>query len=215
MARHRDDGTTPPDETAPQGAAIDDDPILDRPDPLGLGGTPPPDAPSRSPKPRIVALLGEFFRMSRTTAILLGAFVLAGVLYLLVRDEPVVAFGPQPAQDPTGTSEPAEPAEPAEPVDPSSTPTDQTTETTAPTPSSSPTPTGTGSRTTSTTVTGGTATTGPDAEGVPGGADPQAPQQQQPQQSPQQQPDQQSQPQLQQEAPGAGETSVPGGALEG
>ncbi len=212
MARHRDDDMTRPDGTAPQDAAIDDDPILDRPDPLGLGGTPPPDAPSRSPKPRIVALLGEFFRMSRTTAILLGAFVLAGVLYLLVRDEPVVAFGPQPAQDPTGTSEPAEPAEP---VDPSSTPTDQTTETTAPTPSSSPTPTGTGSRTTSTTVTGGTATTGPDAEGFPGGADPQAPQQQQPQQSPQQQPDQQSQPQLQQEAPGAGETSVPGGALEG
>ncbi len=212
MARHRDDDMTRPDGTAPQGAAIDDDPILDRPDPLGLGGTPPPDAPSRSPKPRIVALLGEFFRMSRTTAILLGAFVLAGVLYLLVRDEPVVAFGPQPAQDPTGTSEPAEPAEP---VDPSSTPTDQTTETTAPTPSSSPTPTGTGSRTTSTTVTGETATTGPDAEGFPGGADPQAPQQQQPQQSPQQQPDQQSQPQLQQEAPGAGETSVPGGALEG
>ena len=212
MARHRDDDTVRPDETSPQGAAIDDDPILDRPDPLGLGGTPPPDAPSRRARPWIVALLVEFFRMSRTTAILLGAFVLAGVLYLLVRDEPVVAFGPQPAQDPTGTSEPAEPAEP---VDPSSTPTDQTTETTAPTPSSSPTPTGTGSRTTSTTVTGGTATTGPDAEGFPGGADPQAPQQQQPQQSPQQQPDQQSQPQLQQEAPGAGETSVPGGALEG
>ncbi|MBB1013994.1 hypothetical protein [Dietzia kunjamensis] len=203
---------TRPDGTAPQGAAIDDDPILDRPDPLGLGGTPPPDAPSRSPKPRIIALLGEFFRMSRTTAILLGAFVLAGVLYLLVRDEPVVAFGPQPAQDPTGTSEPAEPAEP---VDPSSTPTDQTTDTTAPTSSSPPTPTGTGSRTTGTTVTGGTATTGPDAEGLPGGADQQSPQQQQPQQSPQQQPDQQSQPQLQQEAPGAGETSVPGGALEG
>ncbi|MFI8696130.1 hypothetical protein [Dietzia maris] len=203
---------TRPDGTAPQGAAIDDDPILDRPDPLGLGGTPPPDAPSRSPKPRIVALLGEFFRMSRTTAILLGAFVLAGVLYLLVRDEPVVAFGPQPAQDPTGTSEPAEPVDP---VDPSSTPTDQTTDTTAPTSSSPPTPTGTGSRTTGTTVTGGTATTGPDAEGLPGGADQQSPQQQQPQQSPQQQPDQQSQPQLQQEAPGAGETSVPGGALEG
>ena len=198
MARHRDDDMTRPDGTAPQGAAIDDDPILDRPDPLGLGGTPPPDAPSRSPKPRIVALLGEFFRMSRTTAILLGAFVLAGVLYLLVRDEPVVAFGPQPAQDPTGTSEPAEP---------SSTPTDQTTETTAPTPSSSPTPTGTGSRTTGTTATG--------TDGLPGGADQQSPQQQQPQQSPQQQPDQQSQPQLQQEAPGAGETSVPGGALEG
>lgn len=209
MARHRDEDMTRPDGTAPQGAAIDDDPILDRPDPLGLGGTPPPDAPSRSPKPRIVALLGEFFRMSRTTAILLGAFVLAGVLYLLVRDEPVVAFGPQPAQDPTGTSEPAEP------VDPSSTPTDQTTDTTAPTSSSPPTPTGTGSRTTGTTVTGGTATTGPDAEGLPGGADQQSPQQQQPQQSPQQQPDQQSQPQLQQEAPGAGETSVPGGALEG
>ena len=206
MARHRDDGTTPPDETAPQGAAIDDDPILDRPDPLGLGGTPPPDAPSRSLKPRIVALLGEFFRMSRTTAILLGAFVLASALYLVVRDEPVVAFGPQPAQDPTGTSEPTEP------VDPSSTPTDQTTDTTAP--SSPPTPTGTGSRTTGTTVTGGTATTGSDAEGLPGGVDQQSPQQQQ--QSPQQ-PDQQSQsqPRLQQEAPGTGETSVPGGALEG
>ena len=201
MARHRDDGTTSPDETAPQGAAIDDDPILDRPDPLGLGGTPPPDAPSRSPKPRIVALLGEFFRMSRTTAILLGAFVLVGVLYLLVRDEPVVAFGPQPARDTTGTSEPAEP------VDPSSTPTDQTTDTTAPTSSSPPTPTGTGSRTTGTTATG--------TDGLPGGADQQSPQQQQQQQSPQQQPDQQSQPQLQQEAPGAGETSVPGGALEG
>ncbi|WP_407335785.1 hypothetical protein [Dietzia kunjamensis] len=201
MARHRDDGTTPPDETTPQGAAIDDDPILDRPDPLGLGGTPPPDAPSRSPKPRIVALLGEFFRMSRTTAILLGAFVLVGVLYLLVRDEPVVAFGPQPARDTTGTSEPAEP------VDPSSTPTDQTTDTTAPTSSSPPTPTGTGSRTTGTTATG--------TDGLPGGADQQSPQQQQQQQSPQQQPDQQSQPQLQQEAPGAGETSVPGGALEG
>lgn len=201
MARHRDDGTTPPDETAPQGAAIDDDPILDRPDPLGLGGTPPPDAPSRSPKPRIVALLGEFFRMSRTTAILLGAFVLVGVLYLLVRDEPVVAFGPQPARDTTGTSEPAEP------VDPSSTPTDQTTDTTAPTSSSPPTPTGTGSRTTGTTATG--------TDGLPGGADQQSPQQQQQQQSPQQQPDQQSQPQLQQEAPGAEDTSVPGGALEG
>ena len=201
MARHRDDDMTRPDETAAQGAAIDDDPILDRPDPLGLGGTPPPDAPSRSPKPRIVALLGEFFRMSRTTAILLGAFVLAGVLYLLVRDEPVVAFGPQPARDTTGTSEPAEP------VDPSSTPTDQTTDTTAPTSSSPPTPTGTGSRTTGTTATG--------TDGLPGGADQQSPQQQQQQQSPQQQPDQQSQPQLQQEAPGAGETSVPGGALEG
>ncbi|MBB0996999.1 hypothetical protein G6024_07800 [Dietzia maris] len=201
MARHRDDDTVRPDETSPQGAAIDDDPILDRPDPLGLGGTPPPDAPSRRARPWIVALLVEFFRMSRTTAILLGAFVLAGALYLFVRDEPVVAFRPQPERESTGTSEPAEP------VDPSSTPTDQTTDTTAPTSSSPPIPTGTGSRTTGTTATG--------ADGLPGGADQQSPQQQQQQQSPQQQPDQQSQPQLQQEAPGAGETSVPGGALEG
>lgn len=207
MARHRDDDTVRPDETSPQGAAIDDDPILDRPDPLGLGGTPPPDAPSRRARPRIVALLVEFFRMSRTTAILLGAFVLAGALYLFVRDEPVVAFRPQPERESTGTSEPAEP------VDPSSTPTDQTTDTTAPTSSSPPIPTGTGSRTTGTTSPGGTATTGPDADRLPGGAEQQPPQQQQ--QSPQQSPQQQSQPQWQQEAPGAGEASVPGGALEG
>ena len=63
-------------------------------DPLGLTGTTPPDAPSRHPRPRILALLGEFFRMSRATAILLVAFVLIGLLYVLVRENPVVGFGP-------------------------------------------------------------------------------------------------------------------------
>src|SRR5699024_6592907 len=128
MARHREDDTTGAGAT-PAGAPVirDDDPTSDLPDPLGLGGTPPPDAPSRRPKPRFLALLGEFFRMSRTTAILLGAFVLAGALYLLVRDEPVVAFGP-PAPPPTSA--------PAVPDEPTSAPTESVTETTEPPPTS-------------------------------------------------------------------------------
>lgn len=202
MARNRDDDALRPDEVSPEGAPIDDDPSLERPDPLGLGGTTPPDAPSRRPRPRIVALLGEFFRMSRTTAILLISFVLAGVLYLLVREEPVVAFGPPPPPTPTA---------PSEQDDPATTPTEQLTATTAPTPTTPPNPTGTGTATTEAPAPGGAATTTPRPDGQQGDADQQSPQQQP---TPQQQPDQQSQ--QQQQAPGAGEAADPGGApLEG
>lgn len=109
-------------------------------DPLGLGGTTEPDAPSRDPRPKIAALLGEFFKMSRTTAILLVAFVLLSVLYAVVKDEPVVGIGPPaPAPDQTSEITPSEtsPSE-ATSTDGTSSPetsTDDTTvgETTAPT----------------------------------------------------------------------------------
>lgn len=64
-------------------------------DPLGLGGEQDPDAPSRRPRPKLLALAGEFLRMSRTTAILLTAFVLVGVLYLVVKEEPAVNLRPR------------------------------------------------------------------------------------------------------------------------
>lgn len=209
MARHRDDDTTRAEEAVAKAAAVEGDPTPDRPDPLGLGGTPPPDAPSRRAKPEIIALLGEFLRMSRTSAVLLGAFVLAGALYLLVREQPVVAFGP-----------PAPPASsaPTEPVDPSPTPTEEATQTTVPTPTTSADPTATDTRPTATTAPQGNDTTSPRPDGRPGGAGQQAPPQEQstPQQPTQQQPDQQSQPQLQQQVPGSGEAAAPGGgALEG
>lgn len=107
-----------------------------REDPPGLGEMPEPDAPSRRPRPRVLALLGEFFRMSRTTAILLVAFVMLGSLYLVVRAEPVVQFGTP------GSSEDAETA-PEDPTEENgSEPTDATTGQTSPgevtSPSSSP-----------------------------------------------------------------------------
>ena len=91
-------------------------------DPLGLGGASDPDAPSRRPKPKVLALIGEFLKMSRTTAILLVAFVLVGALYIVVKDEPVVNWTPR------------EPAETTE-VETSTTSTGETgtPETTAPT----------------------------------------------------------------------------------
>lgn len=79
-------------------------------DPLGLGGTPDPDAPSRRPRPRVISLLGEFFRMSRTTAILLAVFVVVGALYLVVRAEPVFQVGTPGPAEPTGTA-PATPTD--------------------------------------------------------------------------------------------------------
>lgn len=215
MAQHRDDDIARPEEAVSGEAATEDtavgsgDPAPDRPDPLGLGVTPPPDAPSRRSKPQIIALLGEFLAMSRTTAVLLGTFVLAGVLYLLVREEPVVAFGP-PAP-PTSSA-------PAEPVDPSVTPTP--TQTTVPTPTTAADPTATDTRTPGTTAPEGSATTSTRPGGQPGGAGQPAPQEQsapqQQTQQPQPQPDQQSQPQSGQEAPGGGEATAPGGGvLEG
>ena len=114
----------------------DDETTRERTDPLGLGGVPEADAPSRDPRPRPLALLGEFLRMSRNTAILLAAFVLVGALYLLVKDEPVVNIG-------TGTPAPTAPEGPSEPADPSVSGTDDTTATTDPTPTTDPDSTGT------------------------------------------------------------------------
>lgn len=124
-------------------------------DPLGLGGTTAPDAPSRHPRPRILALLGEFFRMSRTTAVLLAAFLLVGALYLLVREDPVVGFGPPPAA-PEPTAPPVTDA-----------PTTATEEPTAPATSPAATsPTGTGAPQPTRAPTG---TASPDGTG--GGAE--------------------------------------------
>ena len=114
-------------------------------DPLHLGGATDPDAPSRHPRPRILALLGEFLRMSRTSAILLVAFVLVGALYLLVREDPVVGFGPGPATSPTAPAQPE-----TDPV----TPTDAASGTAVPTPSGRSTTPGVDS-------TGSTETTDP------------------------------------------------------
>ena len=60
---------------------------------LGLGKAPAPDAASRKARPKFISLLGEFFRMSRNTAILLVVFVVVGAVYLVVRDDPVVRVG--------------------------------------------------------------------------------------------------------------------------
>ena len=97
MAGSQDDDTTrfgvgpTGDEQSPS-AGTTREPLISG-DPLGLGKTPSPDAPSREARPKIVSLLGEFFRMSRSTAILLVAFVVVGAVYLVVRDDPVVRVG--------------------------------------------------------------------------------------------------------------------------
>ncbi|HJC28915.1 MAG TPA: hypothetical protein H9759_05910 [Candidatus Dietzia intestinipullorum] len=100
--------------------------MADETDPLGLGGSPEPDAPSRRSKPALLSLAGEFFRMSRTTAILLAVFLLAGGLYLLVREDPVLNIG---------RAGPAEPTEPATPTPSGATTSedDQPSESTEPT----------------------------------------------------------------------------------
>lgn len=147
MADETDDRATG-DATDPDGSArhapagTSTEPLVSG-DPLGLGGVPDPDAPSRRPKPELLSLAGEFFRMSRATAILLTMFVLAGALYLLVREVPVVSLGP------AGPTEPAEPAN-ATPSDATTTEgtegTTQSEETSAPTSSTTATqvPTGPG-----------------------------------------------------------------------
>src|SRR5699024_6030983 len=81
--------------------------MADETDPLGLGGSPEPDAPSARCRPARWPLAGEFFRRARPTAILLAVFLLAGGLYLLVREDPVLN---------SGRAGPAEPTEPATPT---------------------------------------------------------------------------------------------------
>lgn len=184
---------------------IDDDAAGGPKDPLGLGGTTPPDAASRRPRPAVVELLIEFFKMSRTTAILLIAFVLAAALYLLVRENPVVAFGtpPRPASAETSTTDP----ETTRTSDAETTPTDEETATTE-----TSVPTTSGTDTSETTVPQGqrTATPGESPAGDGIQQTPQTPQGQS-QPIPQSQEQQQQQPQAQQRDPGVGATSVPGG----
>lgn len=163
-------------------------------DPPGLGGLPAPDAASRRPRPKIVSLLAEFFRMSRTTAILLGAFIVISVLYAVVKDEPVVGIG-NPA--PESSSVETEPAEPSTSAPDSST---SVTETTVPT--STDATTSQLSETTETSDSarvdrGQTPTTVP---GRPGATATQPPAQGQPQQG-----------QSQQQAPDGGTAAPPEG----
>lgn len=130
MAGHPNDRTTgdesdPADVTRtapPTGASKE--PLVSG-DPLGLGGSPEPDAPSRRPRPRVWALAGEFLRMSRTTAILLASFVVIGAVYLMIRDDPVATFGP-PMPSPTVATEGPSPTGSTEPT---ATPTSPTTST--------------------------------------------------------------------------------------
>ena len=198
MSDKRDDDTTPArpgpagEDGTPTESTTAREPLVSG-DPLGLGGTSDPDAPSRRPRPRIVSLLGEFFKMSRTTAGILIAFVLIGALYLLVREEPVVAFGPPPG--PTQTEVPTE-----EVTTPPSS--EQVTETSVPTEPTSAAPTGV---TTDDPASAPTTTSSPDRLG--NRTTQQQPQAtQQTQQTPQQQP--QPQPQLQPQ-------QVPEGAAAG
>lgn len=108
-------------------------------DPLGLGGTTDPDAPSQHPRPKFVSLVVEFFKMSRTTAALLVAFVLLGALYLTVKQDPVVGIG-TPSDRPTTTE--TTPEQPAEQTPDDEVPTGGTdTEDPSPVPTTGPTPT--------------------------------------------------------------------------
>lgn len=196
------DGDTTPDDHTPEGttpdvasagelgpeaadsarteAATAREPLISG-DPLGLGGTTDPDAPSRRPRPKIVSLLGEFFRMSRTTAILLVAFVLVAILYSMVKDDPVARLGTPPPQTDTAETEPSAPAEGTTPVEESPTPETSIDQTTVPTatPQTSPPVTGTTppGRQTPTSPTGATGQQAPPQ---------QSPQEQSPQEQAQQ-----------------------------
>ncbi|MDX2356622.1 hypothetical protein [Dietzia sp. PP-33] len=202
MSERRDDDPTP-DRRGPQDE-VDPrtDPAHTRDlqvtgDPLGLGGTPDPDAPSRRPRPRIVSLLGEFFKMSRTTAILLVTFVLVAILYSMVKSEPVLSVRSPAPQATTSESEPGTSTDPST----SPSPSEQATETSVPT------------VTTPSAPTGGT-TSDPSSEGrqattsAPGGPGDQTQQTQQTQQSPQ---DVQPQPQQQPQQVPEGAAAVPTG----
>lgn len=55
----------------------------------------------RRSRPEALSILIEFAKMSRTSAILLIAFLLTAALYMVVRQDPVVAFGSPPGPAPT------------------------------------------------------------------------------------------------------------------
>lgn len=104
-----------------------------------------PREDSRRERSEALSLIIEFFRMSRTTAIILVAFVLISALYMFVRQDPVVAFNSPPRSDSSqtdttgtdtsGTDEPTPSDQPTDSTDPSGTqtPTDTSgTETSVP-----------------------------------------------------------------------------------
>ena len=139
------------------------------------GGATTGDPDTGRTRPEALSLLLEFVRMSRTSAILLIVFLLTAALYLVVRQEPVVAFRSPQHPDTSQTGEAGPTSEDSSGTD---TP-EQSTGVTTP-PSSSPTPTGAGSEaepgadgdpgaeTTDTSVPAGD----PDADGGPTATEP-------------------------------------------
>ncbi|KAA0917080.1 hypothetical protein [Dietzia sp. ANT_WB102] len=124
MAGSQDDdtarfGVEPTGDEQSPSAGTTREPLISG-DPLGLGKATSPDAPSRKARPKFISLLGEFFRMSRSTAILLVAFVVVGAVYLFVRDDPVVRVG-----TPSGPST-SEPTATTSVTPSEATPSDQT-----------------------------------------------------------------------------------------
>ena len=87
-------------------------------------------------RPEALSLLLEFVKMSRTSAILLIVFLLTGALYLVVREEPVVAFRSPQNPDTSQTGE----AGPTSEESSGTTASDQSTGVTTPPLSSSPSP---------------------------------------------------------------------------
>ena len=90
-------------------------------------------------RPEALSLVIEFFKMSRTTAVLLIVFVLTAALYMLVRQDPVVAFNSPPRPDtsqtePTGTGTPGPNVTGTEEPTPSDQPTGTTEQTETQTP---------------------------------------------------------------------------------
>ena len=91
-------------------------------------------------RPEALSLLLEFVRMSRTSAILFIVFLLTGALYLVVREEPVVAF--RSPQNPD-TSQTGEAGPTSQESSGTTAPDQSTSDTTLPlSSSSSPSPTG-------------------------------------------------------------------------
>ena len=108
-------------------------------------------AETRRNRPEWVSIVIEFFTMSRSTLVLLIAFVLVAGLYSVVRQDPVVAFNSPPRPDPTQseTTETGTTGTDTTGTDGPS-PTDETTGTTAATDDQEPT----GTDTSPTTSTG-------------------------------------------------------------
>lgn len=151
-----------------------------------------------------LSLIIEFFKMSRTTAVLLIAFVLTAALYMLVRQDPVVAFNSPPRPD-TSQTDPTETGTSGT----DTTGTEQPTQSDQPPDSTEQTETQTPTGTSGTEVPLPWERRGNEQGDSPGGDQPQPQQTQSPQapQSPAGQPPQQSPPAQQPQQ--FGQTQVP------